>query len=322
VPLTGEGLAPAIAVSPEAISFESIETGESATEAFTVENTGSAPLEGSVSLDADTNAFTLASGSGDFTLAPEETQEVEVTFAPDVASSFTGTVAISHNASNQADPVEVPLTGEGLAPAIAISPETVSFGDVLVGESVTEVLTVENTGSAPLEGSVSLDADTDAFTLASGSGDFTLAPEETREVEVTFAPGAASSFEGTVAISHNADNEADPVEVPLTGEGLASAIAVDAEAISFDNVTAGESATEVLTVENTGSAPLEGSVSLDADTDAFTLTSGSGDFTLAPEETREVEVTFAPGTASSFAGTVAISHNASNEADPFTKHPL
>ena len=105
-------------------------------------------------------------------------------------------------------------------PAIAVNPEAISFDDVVVSESATEVLTVENTGSAPLEGSISLDADTDAFELTDGEGDYALGPDETQEVEVTFAPEEAATFEGTVSISHNAGNESDPLSVAVSGEAI------------------------------------------------------------------------------------------------------
>ncbi|MES3630950.1 MAG: choice-of-anchor D domain-containing protein [Longimonas sp.] len=316
--ITVDGGAAEIAVDSEALSFDDVVAGESATETLTIENTGSTPLAGSVSLEDEAEVFSLTEGAGDYALGPDETQEVEVTFAPEEDASFEGTVAISHNADNEPDPVEVSLTGDGLAPSIAVDPEALSFDDVVAGESATETVTIENTGSAPLEGSVSLDVDTDAFELSEGEGDYALGPDETQDVEVTFAPDEAASFEGTVSITHNAGNEPDPVDVPLTGESVASAIAVNPEAINFDNVAAGESVTETVTIENTGSAPLEGSISLDADTDAFDLTEGEGDYSLAPDETQEVDVTFEPEEAASFEGTLSISHNADNEPDPLS----
>ena len=313
-------LEPEIAVSPDAIDFGTLAEGESTTEVLTIENTGSAPLEGDVALTAETvGAFTLSSGAGAFELAPGGSQTVEVIFAPEEASSFEGAVAISHNANNEPNPVEVALSGEGIAPAIAVVPANLEFGGVEVGATATQTVTVENTGSDALQGSVSLSGGADVFTLTAGSGDFTLAPGESREVDVTFAPSEITNFAGTVAISHNASNEPTPVEVSLTGEGLVPAspeIVVSPEAISFDAVVAGESATETLTIQNTGDAALEGSVSLSDTPDAFSLTAGAGDFSIAPGGTQTVEVTFAPGEATSFEGTVAVSHNAGNLSSP------
>ena len=316
VALSGSGIAPAIAVAPEAIGFGSVLVGASGTEGLTIENTGSAPLEGTVSLSGDTSAFTITDGNGDFSIAPGETQAVEVTFAPGESASFAGTVAIEHNASNASSPVEVSLTGNGIAPAIAVTPEAVNFGSVVTGESATETLTIENTGDASLDGEVSLSNGEGVFTLASGSGTFALPPGDTQAVEVTFTPGESASFTGNVAVEHNASNASSPVDVTLTGNGTAPAIAVDSEVVDFGSVIAGDSALQSLAIENTGTAPLEGTVSLSGNASAFTLTEGSGDFSIAPSETQAVEVTFAPEEAASFAGTIAISHNASNATNP------
>ena len=143
---------------------------------------------------------------------------MEVTFTPGETASFTGNVAIEHNASNASSPVDVGLTGNGTAPAIAVESEAVDFGSITAGESALQSLTIENTGSAPLEGAVSLSGDAGAFTITGGSGDFSVAPGESQAVDVTFAPEEAASFAGTVAISHNASNAPNPVEVALTGE--------------------------------------------------------------------------------------------------------
>ena len=226
---------------------------------------------------------------------------MEVTFAPEAVGTFTGTVAVSHNADNASNPVEVSLTGLAtVSPVVAVTPEAVDFGSTVVGASQTEALTIANTGSGLLEGTISLSQEGSAFALTAGEGDFSLASGETQEVEVTFTPGAISNFTGTVAVSHNASNEANPVEVALSGSGIAPAIAVAPEAIGFGSVLVGASGTEGLTIENTGSAPLEGTVSLSGDISAFTITDGNGDFSIAPGETQAVEVTFAPGETASF----------------------
>ena len=307
---------PSITVGPEAINFEEVETGASSTETLTIENTGSAPLEGAVTLSDENDVFALTGGEGDFTVAPGETKEVEVTFAPNDAGSFEGTVMISHNAGNAPDPVEVALTGDGLAPSITVDPAAIDFDGVETGASSTETLTIENTGSAPLEGEVTLSDENDVFALTGGEGDFTVAPGETKEVEVTFAPNDAGSFEGTVMISHNAGNAPDPVEVALTSDGLAPAIAINPETVDFESIVAGESATETFTIENTGSAPLEGEVGLSEESNAFTLTDGAGAFTVASGEVQEIEVTFAPDEATSFRSTLAINHNGGNAPNP------
>ena len=90
----------------------------------------------------------LTEGMGDFALPPGGTKNVEVAFAPSNAGSFEGAVVVSHNASNEPDPVEVELTGEGVpAPELAFTPEIVDVSIAINNTAVTG-LKVSNAGSA------------------------------------------------------------------------------------------------------------------------------------------------------------------------------
>ncbi len=318
--------APEIAVSDDELDFGSLTEGESATETLTVENDGDADLEGEVTLeDSDGDVFEITSGEGSFDLSPSDEMDVEVEFTPDDVDNFSGQLDIEHNADNEDDPFEVDLTGEGAEepePVIAVSDDELDFGSLTEGESATETLTVENDGDADLEGEVTLeDSDGDVFEITSGEGSFDLSPSDEMDVEVEFTPDDVDNFSGQLDIEHNADNEDDPFEVDLTGEGAEEpepVIAVSDDELDFGSLTEGESATETLTVENDGDADLEGEVTLeDSDGDVFEITSGEGSFDLSPSDEMDVEVKFAPDEVDNFSGQLDIEHNADNEDDPF-----
>ena len=111
----------------------------------------------------------------------------------------------------------IPSTEAG--PAIVVAPGALEFGTVEEGDSETKVFLVENEGDAVLEGEVGLAGGDGAFAIESGAGSYSLEPDETFEVEVTFAPEGAGDFEGIVEVAHNAENAEDPIEVALDGEG-------------------------------------------------------------------------------------------------------
>ena len=113
-----------------------------------------------------------------------------------------------------------PVDFSEAAPEIAVSDDELDFGSLTEGESATETLTVENDGDTDLEGEVTLeDSDGDVFEITSGEGSFDLSPSDEMDVEVKFAPDEVDNFSGQLDIEHNADNEDDPFEVDLTGEG-------------------------------------------------------------------------------------------------------
>ncbi|MDX1531542.1 MAG: choice-of-anchor D domain-containing protein, partial [Rhodothermales bacterium] len=159
-------------------------------------------------------------------------------------------------------------------------------------------------------------ADPGAFSLGSGSpSSFTLAPGGSQALGVVFAPGSPGGANGTLTISSNAANDAS-LDVALSGTGeAASAPAIDASpaALGFGSVTVGESATETVSITNTGDADLAvGAVSVSGA--AFALAGGTPTaFTLAPGASQNLAVVFAPATPGGKSGTLTVSSDAAND---------
>ncbi len=135
-----------ITVTPEALAFGPVVTGQTVTATVTLGNVGTEVLTVSqVSVPAP---FGVSAG-GPFTLAPGTTRTLTVGFAPTATGSFAEALTILSD-----DPMTptrtVALSGEGIeAPAVVVSPEAIA-AEAAVGEAVTATLTVENTGAGPL----------------------------------------------------------------------------------------------------------------------------------------------------------------------------
>jgi len=119
VPLTGEGVAagaPDIAVTPPSFDYGAVTVGDTALQAFTVENVGSADLDVSATsiTGADAADFAIVSGGGAFTLAPAAQQVIEIEFTPGSVGPKSAALEI---ASDDPDTplLAVPLAGEGVA---------------------------------------------------------------------------------------------------------------------------------------------------------------------------------------------------------------
>jgi parallel beta-helix repeat protein len=115
----------------------------------------------------------------------------------------------------------LPLTRQQ-SPDIAVSPTTLSFDTVTIGESVTANVTVINTGVATLNVTTTelSGPNASAFTLTDGSAPFSLAPGESHNVTVQFAPDAPGEKQATLTIESTDPNEAT-VAVALTGTAQA-----------------------------------------------------------------------------------------------------
>jgi hypothetical protein len=103
-------------------------------------------------------------------------------------------------------------------------PSEVDFGTVVAGDSGTETITVTNLGG---DGDPSIDiddvsvsgGDADEFSAGSAS-QTTLAPGESADIPVTFAPSDAESKSAALEVSHTGANS--PLSVDLSGEGSSS----------------------------------------------------------------------------------------------------
>jgi len=114
VPLTGVGVQSYLKISPASLGFGAIAVGASATQSFTLANTGTIAI---------TKVGTsITSGAGDYaitgpcavaTLAAGASCSVTVTFTPSVIGSRPGTLTVT--SSDISSPAAVPLTGTGAA---------------------------------------------------------------------------------------------------------------------------------------------------------------------------------------------------------------
>lgn len=110
-----------------------------------------------------------------------------------------------------------PLVSGAGSPAISLSPAALAFGNVIVGQTGTLVITAQNTGSTNLT-ITSLNVTGGAFGLSTGSCTTTLAPDATCTQNVVFNPMAVGAASGTLTFNSNAAS--GPNTVPLSGTGI------------------------------------------------------------------------------------------------------
>jgi hypothetical protein len=116
VALSGTGVAATytISVKPGSLSFGSVTNGNSASQSFTVANTGNSNVAIS-GMAASGAGYSIASGGGAVTLAPGQSTTVGVQFAPTTEGAANGSVNILSSASGASS---VSLSGNGVAPSV------------------------------------------------------------------------------------------------------------------------------------------------------------------------------------------------------------
>lgn len=256
IPLSGTAPAPVVTLSPPSLTFGDEPVG-SATRALqvTLTNTGNGAL--SVTGITTSGDFVATNFCGS-SVAVGTSCNISVVFKPSAGGARDGTLTITDSALNS--PQTIALTGTGTTPAVSLSPDSLSFGPTLAGQSVvaTPVL-LTNTGAAPLTIS------SIAFT-GSGGSDFSqqnncgssVTAGATCTINVSFKPATGGTFSANLAVTDNA--AASPQLVGVTGTGNDFILAPAPGSSTSATVTAGQSATYNITVDRTGD--LSGAVSL------------------------------------------------------------
>ncbi len=311
------------------------------TEILTITNAGTANLAGlSVSMGgANPNEFAtdpLAVGM----LAPGESTAFQIRFKPTSAGIKNALLQISSNDEDEPT-FKIALTGNGATPTPAPTPEisveratgsnlnnreSISFGDTLLGaSSVTENLTIQNTGTAELTNL--------AITLVgSHMSDFilgtttinSLAPGASTSFSLIFRPTTSGTRNVTVRIASN-DADENPFEINLNGNGVAvpeinveksngNALIDASSSIQFTNVILGAtSAAEVLTLRSSGTAALTNiAATISGSHAADFILEASPASSLTPGSSTTIKIFFKPTSSGTRTSVLRI---ASNDAD-------
>ena len=308
IPLSGAGIAPgALTANPSSLSFGSVQVGSSSTLSETLTNTGGSNV--TISQATTTGPGFSTSGLNlPLTLAAGQSKTFSVTFAPQSAGAASGNIAITSNGSNPL--LNIPLTGTGVTQgALTANPTSLSFGSVQVGNSSTLSETLTNTGGSSV--TITQANTTGAGFSTSGlSLPLTLTAGQSKTFSVIFAPLSAGSVSGNLAIISNASNPT--LNIPLTGTGVAAgALTANPSSLNFGSVQVGNSSTLSETLTNTGGSSV--TITQATTTGAGFSTSGlSLPLTLTAGQSKTFSVIFAPQSAGSVSGNLAIISNASN----------
>ncbi len=310
-----------LTISTPSIKFGIVSIGQNLDHSCTIRNssTSTANLTGSVILNG--SGFSIISGDGSFDLAPGDSIKVTIIFAPTSATGYSGSLKITHNATNQSSPTTVTLSGTGQIPksiVISVSQEFISFDKVTIGQTLDKSLIISNSSSSNsnLEGIVSINET--GFSIVSGGGSLTLSPGQSRTVTIRFSPTSSTSYSGSLKIEHNGTDIISPQVVPLSGIGQNTLIliSVSPTPINFGAVTVAQKKEQNVTISNSSSSNsnLEGNVSINGT--GFSIVSGGGSLNLAPGQSKIVTVLFSPTSITSYLGSISITHNATNTSSP------
>ena len=199
------------------------------------------------------------------------------------------------------------LAPGGATPDLKISPSPLKFGNVVVGTSDSQTMTLSNAGKDDVT-ITSLAISGTGFTTSGIPTPLTLGAGLSETFTASFRPAIAGALSGDISIKSNSAT----LSVSLSGTGVASApqISLSTSSLSFGNTTVGTSSSQSVVVKNSGNADLDIS-KVSVSGTGFTASGGSGAI-LAPDQSVTVTVSFDPKAAGSVTGGLTIASNATN----------
>ena len=206
-----------------ALDFSTVSVGsQSAPQTVYLRNRGPGGMQVSLlnAVGTGTALFTVSGCNAGQVVYDGDECAVQVFFTPNGAGATTASLQAATNGSG---PAPLAMTGTGSGgpqPTIAINVTAIAAGTVRIGaSSAPQEVTISNPGSATLH--VSALTVTGPFTATPntcGALPFTVAPNASCTVGVTFVPTTQGQATGTLQVG----SDASPMEVSLSGQAEAA----------------------------------------------------------------------------------------------------
>jgi len=206
---------------------------------------------------------------------------------------------------------------------IAITPSSVPFGNVVVGNSQTKALSITNTSSSNVNVS-NVSVSGNGYAGSALNLPYTLSPGQSMNVNVTFAPPTTGTDGGSVSVTgymqgwyhrrRSSHDTTTSAKAALSGTGISAAagqITASPTTLSFGSILPGQSQTLMNTLTNTGTASVTIS-GAGLSNSAFTVGGLPLPATLPAGPGVTFSVVFAPTTSGTISGTLTILSNASD----------
>lgn len=224
------------------------------------------------------------------------------TFLEAKEATLDAVAAVFPGDNARAQTVRAAWTAVGVgAPNFAL-PASLSFGNVLIGESKTRPLTFTNNGDGDLVVSNITSSD-GHFTPDVTS--FTVTPGASRQVNVTFQtnvnnPGSQS---GTLTVTHSGPNS--PRLVALSGD---AAVGLSLSEIDFGGIDVGLGKTQTITINNPAAVAIN-ITAISTSNAQFAVSHAALPINLLAGASTDVLVEFEPNQPGLQFATLAVTHN-------------
>ena len=301
--LTGTGLAPVIELASASLFRAArVRLRDSLVKYEVIQNTGLVPL------------LTVSAGvAGDYPdayrvirvpgpIPPEGIDSIGVEFQPTLAARLKAQLVLHTNAPG--GPTLIDLVGTGIIPQFVLTPPSVAFDSIILGESACQTVQISNPGSDTLTIVSQYVASSDPdFSVTPVLGDaLRVPPADSESFAICFAPIQRGFRLARLGIQTNIpktfeDPARDTSEffLDITGAGVPSGL-LTAGPVALDSTLVMQSICENDTIENTGTDNFLITGVEFGDTTEFSLKGISMPLSLRPGEKLALDICSTPDT--------------------------
>jgi hypothetical protein len=193
-------------------------------------------------------------------LAPGDVYPLSLRFSPDRVGKTSGRVAFHYN--RVGSPATASLFGEGVGAELLATAVSVPYDTLICQTSRDTLIDIYNSGNADLVISNAglVGADAGDFLLnwtSQGSNWPAIARGEHASTTVTFRPRSPGEKNASLVLTTNALNVGSgDITIPLRGRKDSVGYELSQSTVSFNDLPINTSATDTLTLTNTGTLPL------------------------------------------------------------------
>jgi hypothetical protein len=300
LPLSAGAATQSLALSPARLRFGMVEVGEAETQLVVLTNTGTTSATVST-ISVSSGEFSVSGLKLPATLAAGQSVTMNVMFAP-TETGWTGEQVTLTESSGK---LELPVAGTGAtAEPLTANPSSLSFGQVVVGKSATQSMTLTN-ALPKAETLTAFQIAGTGFSVSGPTLPVTLSSGQSITLKVTFTPPAAAVEAGNIFVSGGG------VDIPMSGTGaVVGQLSVAPLSVNFGGVQLGSTASEQSTLTATG-----GSVTItsgSSNQSQFGIGGVSFPLTISAGQSIPFNVMFTPQAMGSASATLSFVSNATN----------
>jgi hypothetical protein len=294
-----------LSASGTSLSFGNVAVGSTKTQGVTVTNSGTAAVNISNTTLSSSDYTVMGTPPGSIAVGASVTLQIQL--APSTKGTDNGSLAIVSDASNS--PLKISLAGTGTDAGLEVSPASLNFGNVKVGQMTTQTVKLTNGGNIDLVVN-SAQVSGNGFGMTGLSLPATIAAGKSMSFTAQFTPGAAQGMTGSIKFVDNAENS--PQVLDLAGSGVSgnATLTVNPGSIAFGSEALGSTLSQTITLTNSGATSIAISKVTPSGT-GFSMTNPSA-MTLNAGQSTAFSARFTPTSIGSATGSIEIDSNATN----------